>query len=256
MLHFSAMIPRRAVHQRRVSWALGCVVLAMLALAACGGGGGDNTPSAQSLIQDAQKAINTDSTFHFKLKTDHPGAPSAGTLTINTADGDVKRPDQLKGTATVSMGGPEFGVEFIGIGNQQWIMTPLAPNMWVPADQYGIDLSKVLDPNTGVGALLGAIQNPKNVGDDNVSGDGDCWLVEGTVPSGALAAVVGGDPNGTTPIDTTVCVAKNLDGKNLRQPYEIIIKGAAAEGDTAQTTRTFTLSKFNESIDIQPPPQQ
>lgn len=255
MLHLSAMIPQRVSHQRGVSWALWLVVLGMLALAACGGGG-QNTPSAQSLIQDAQKAINTDSTFHFKLKTDHPGTPSAGTLTIDTADGDVKRPDQLKGTATVSMGGPEFDVQFIGIGNQQWIMTPLAPNMWVPADQYGIDLSKVLDPNTGVGALLGAIQNPKNVGDDNISGDGDCWLVEGTVPSGALAAVVGGDPNGTTPIDTTVCVAKNLDGKNLRQPYEIIIKGAAAEGDTAQTTRTFTLSKFNESIDIQPPPQQ
>jgi len=51
-------------------------------------------------------------------------------------------------------------------------------------------------------------------------------------------------------------VAKNLDGKNLRQLYEIIVKGAAADGDTAQTTRTFTLSKFNESIDIQPPPQQ
>src|SRR5690349_43180 len=116
MLHFSAMMPRRAIHQRRVSWPLLLMVLGMLALAACGGGGGDNTPSAKSLIQDAQKAINTDSTFHFKLKTDHPGTPSAGTLAINTADGDVKRPDRLKGTATVSMGGPEFGVEFIGIG--------------------------------------------------------------------------------------------------------------------------------------------
>jgi hypothetical protein len=100
------------------------------------------------------------------------------------------------------------------------------------------------------------MQNPKNAGDDTISGDGDCWLVEGNVPSGALAAVVGGDPSGTTPIDTTVCVAKNLDGQNLRQLYEIIVKGAAADGDTAQTTRTFTLSKFNESVDIQQPPQQ
>lgn len=254
MIRFSAKVSQPAQRQGATPMALSLVLLAMLALTSCGGGG-DSAPSAQSLIQDAQKAINTDTAFHFKMQTDHAGTPSPGNLTIETAVGDVKKPDQIKGTATVSMGGPDFGVQFIGIGSQQWILTPLSPT-WVSADQYGIDLSKVLDPNTGISAVLGAMQNPKNIGDDTVSGDGDCWLVEGTVPSGALAAVVGGDPNGTTPIDTTVCVAKNLDGKNLRQPYEIIVKGTAAEGDTADTTRTFTLSKFNESIDIQPPPQQ
>jgi hypothetical protein len=254
MIRFSALLPQWAVRQRAAPSGLWLVLLAMLALSACGGN--DSTPSAQSLIQDAQKAINADSAFHFKMVVDHPGTPSAGTISIDAADGDVKKPNEVKGTATVSMGGPDFGVQFIGIGNQQWILTPLDPTTWVPAGQYGIDLSKVLDPNTGVSAVLGMLHNPKNVGDDTVSGDGDCWLVEGTVPSGALAAVVGGDPTGTTPIDTTVCVAKNLDGKNLRQPYEIIVKGVAAEGDTAQTTRTFTLSKFNENITIQPPPQQ
>lgn len=227
----------------------------MLALSACGGGGG-NTPSATSLIQDARKAINTDSAFHFNMKVDHPGTPAAGTLAIDAADGDIKKPDEIKGTATVSMGGPDIDVQFIGIGSQQWILAPILSPNWVSADQYGIDLSKVLDPNTGVSALLNAIQNPKNIGDDTVSGDGDCWLVEGTVPSGALAAVVGGDSSGTTPIDTTVCVAKNLDGHGLRQLYEVIVKGAAAAGDTTQTTRTFTLTKFNENIAISPPPQQ
>jgi hypothetical protein len=254
MLRFSAKVPQRAVRQRQKLWVLWPILLGMLALSACGGSN-DTAPSAQSLIQDAQKAVNTDSAFHFKMKVDHPGTPSAGTLAIEAADGDVKKPNALKGTATISMGGPDIDVQFIGIGAQQWILTPLSPN-WVSADQYGIDLSKVLDPNTGVSSILGAMQNPKNAGDDTISGDGDCWLVEGTVPSGALAAVVGGDPSGTTPIDTTVCVAKNLDSKNLRQLYEIIVKGAAADGDTAQTTRTFTLSKFNESVDIQPPPQQ
>jgi len=254
MLRFSGMAPWLAVRQRRASLMLWLAFVGMLALSACGGGGG-GTPSATSLIQDARKAVNTDSAFHFKMKVDHPGTPAAGTLAIDAADGDVKKPDEIKGTATVSMGGPDIDVQFIGIGSQQWILTPLSPN-WVSADQYGIDLSKVLDPNTGVSALLNAIQNPKNIGDDTVAGDGDCWLVAGTVPSGALAAVVGGDPSGTTPIDTTVCIAKNLDGQGLRQLYEVIVKGVAADGDTAQTTRTFTLSKFNENITITPPPQQ
>lgn len=253
MVHSSVVIFRKAGRSRRAPLALlSLALLAILALSACGDD--TNTPSASSLVHDAQKAINTDTAFHFKMKVDHPGTPPSGDISINAADGDVKKPDQIKGTATISMGGPEFAVQFVGIGSQQWILTPLSPD-WVPADQYGLDLSKVLDPNTGISSVLGAMQNPKNIGDDTVSGDGDCWLVEGTVPSGALAAVVGGDPTGTTPIDTTVCVAKNLDGKNLRQPYEIIVKGAVDDGDTADTTRTFTLTKFNESIDIQPPQQ-
>ncbi len=250
-MRFSAM-GSRAGRSRYALWALWPVLLGMLALSACGG---SSAPSAQSLIQDAQKAINTDSAFHFKMVVDHPGTPSAGTLSIDAADGDVKKPNELKGTATISMGGPDIDVQVIGIGSQQWILTPLSPD-WVSADQYGIDLNKVLDPNTGLSSVLGAMQNPKNVGDDSISGDGDCWLVEGTVPSGALAAVVGGDPNGTTPIDTTVCVAKSADSKGLYQPFEIIVKGVATDGDTPQTTRTFTLSKFNESITIEPPPQQ
>ncbi len=253
MVRFSAAIPRKTVRQRRAPLALWLALLGMLALAACGGE--ESAPGANSLIQDARKAINTDTAFHFKMEVEHPGTPTTGTLAINAADGDVKKPDQIKGTATVSMGGPAVEVQFIGIGKQQWVLTPLSPK-WETSDQYGIDLSKVLDPNTGVSAVLEAIENPKNVGEDTVAGDGDCWLVEGTVPSGKLAAVVGGDPTATTPIDTTVCVAKNLDDKGLRQPYEIIIKGVAAEGDTPETTRTFTLSKFNENITIEPPPQQ
>src|ERR1043166_5858723 len=192
MLRSSAVILRKADRQHRGLFTLlPLVLLALLALSACGDDA--STPGAQSLIQDAQKAINADTAFHFKMEVDHPGTPTAGDIGINAADGDVKKPDQVKGTATISMGGPEFAVQFIGIGNQQWILTPLSPN-WVPADQYGIDLSKILDPNTGISAVLGAMQNPKNVGDDTIPGDGDCWLFRGIVPSGALAAVVGGDP--------------------------------------------------------------
>jgi outer membrane lipoprotein-sorting protein len=253
MCFSSLLVIHKAARQRRASLALGLLLLGALALSACGGGA--TTPAAKSLIQDAQKAINTDAAYHFKMKVDHPGATSATELSITAVDGDVKKPDQIKGTATVSTGGTALSTQFIGIGSQQWILDPIS-GKWTSADQYGIDLTKVLDPNTGVSGILGDIQNPKNAGDDTVSGDGDCWLVEGTVPSGALAPITGGDPTATTPIDTTVCIAKNLDGQNLRQPYEIILKGIAIEGDTAQTTRTFTLSKFNETITIEPPPQQ
>jgi hypothetical protein len=236
--------------QRSAALFMALAVCGALALSACG----SQAPDASSLIHDGQKAINTDKAFHFKMKLDHPGTGSAASISIDAADGDVQRPDKAKGTATVSQGGAAIDVQFIGIGKQQYALTPLSPS-WMPVN-LGINLGQLLDPKAGVGAILGAMQNPKNIGDDTVLNDGDCWLVEGTVPAGALAPITGGDPTATTPLDTTVCIAKNLDAQGLRQPYQIVLKGIAADGDTAQTTRTFTLTKFNESIDIEPPPQQ
>lgn len=252
MMHFSSRTggPMNSRGNRYLLLTL--TLLGMVLLAACGDS--QQTPSASSLIHDAQKAINTDSAFHFKMKLDHPGTPSAQGLEIDAADGDVVKPNKIKGTATVTQGSIPVDVQYIGIGSQQWLLTPLSPT-WQSASDLGIDLGKLLDPNTGVSAVLGDMKNPKNAGDDTVMNDGDCWLVEGTVPAGDLAPITGGDPTATNPVDTTVCVAKNTDSKGLRQPYEVILKGVVVDGDLAQTTRTFTLSKFNESIDIQPPPQ-
>jgi len=244
---FRVLRPRS--HQGRAVVLMALMLLGTLALSACG----STAPDASSLIHDAQKAINSDTAFHFTMKLDHPGTGSAAGVSIDAADGDVLKPDKTKGTATVSQGGAAFEVQFIGIGSQQYVLTPLSPS-WMQMN-LGINLGQLLDPTTGVSAILGDLKNPQNVGDDTVLNDGDCWLVEGTVPSGALAPITGGDPSATAPIDTTVCIAKNLDAHGLRQPYQIILKGIATDGDTAKTTRTFTLTKFNESIDIEPPPQ-
>lgn len=252
MIDFSSRTGGR-IHSRGSRYLLlTLTLLGMVLLSACGNS--QQTPGASSLIHDAQKAINTDTAFHFKMKLDHPGTSTTQGLTIDAADGDVLKPDKIKGTATVTQGNIPVDVQYIGIGSQQWLLTPLSPT-WQSASDLGIDLGKLLDPNTGISAVLGDMKNPKNVGDDTVLNDGDCWLVQGTVPAGDLAPITGGDPTTTNPVDTTVCVAKNTDSKGLRQPYEVILKGVVVDGDTAQTTRTFTLSKFNESIDIQPPPQ-
>lgn len=258
MLRLFAKRPWSIVRGHKTPFALGLLmaVLAM-ALPACSLGsvigGSEDTPGAQSLLQDVKKAMDTDSAFHFTLKVDHPGTPSADTLTLLAAAGDAKRPDQAKGTATVSMGGPEVAVQFISIGDQQWVQSPLHPQ-WVPAGQSGINLSHVFDPRTGVSAMLSTLQKTgANNGQETVSGDGDCWIVEGTLPPSAVAALVGVTPGGTAPVDTTICVAKTLDRQGLRQLYELIVKGVVTAGDTAQTMRTVMFSTFNETITIQPP---
>jgi hypothetical protein len=257
MLRLSAKSPWSTVRGHKTPFALVLLMVVVSSLTACSVGsvlgGAEDTPGALSLLQDAKKAMDTDAAFHFTLKVDHPGTPSAGTVALLTAAGDAKRPNQAKGTATVLMGGSAVAVQFISIGDQQWVQSPLNPQ-WVPAGHAGINLSHVFDPATGISAMLSALQKTgANNGQDTVAGDEDCWIVEGTLPPSAVAAVVGVKPSGTDPVDTTVCVAKTLDGQGLRQLYELIVKGVVAVGDTAQTTRTVMFSKFNETITIEPP---
>lgn len=249
---FFAMLARGGAHQRRAPLALTLALLGAVALSACGGGGGNSgEPAAATLIQQAQQAITRDSAYHFKLTVDHPGTGGSSGLSITQADGDVVRPDKIQGTAHVTGNIGSLDVPFVGIGSQQWIQIN---GVWTTPGSLGVDIGALPDPSKVISMVLSDMQNPQGIGDDSVD-SGDCWLVEGTVPAGDLASITGGDPTSKAPIDTKVCVAKNADGKGLYQPYEFILKGVAADGDTSQTTRTFLLSKFDESVNIQPPTQ-
>jgi hypothetical protein len=91
------------------------------------------------------------------------------------------------------------------------------------------------------------VQNPAAPGDSTSNGT-PCWSIAGTLQASYLAGITGGGVPAATTDNVTVCI-----GKNDTLPYLIVIKGIAAQGDTAQTIRTFTLSKFDEQITIVPP---
>src|SRR5579883_1134077 len=251
MRGFSAAIDW-ATHWRRMPLVLMLALLGMLTLSACGGGGGGE-PAAATLIQQAKQAISKDTAYHFKMTVDHPGTGGSSSISITEAEGDVVPPDKIQGSAEVATGFGSLTVQFIGIGTQQWVQNP-QNQQWTTPSSLGFDIGPLPNPSTIITMVLNDMQNPQGTGDDSVD-SGDCWLLEGMVPAGDLAAITGGDPTSKTPIDTRVCVAKNADGQGLYQPYEFILKGIAAAGDTAQTTRTFQLSKFDEKVNFEPPPQ-
>ncbi len=216
------------------------ILLALLALAlllaACDNSG-NTTPSAQSLIKSAQQAIQKVTAYHFNLKAKNIG--TGGKLPITSADGDIKVPDRLKATATISGN----AVQIIAIGSQQYI------NLfggWQTISGL-IDPRTLSDPKTGVSAILGHIQNPSQPTDSSVNGT-NCWLIKGKLDPTLLAGITGGGAPAGTLDNVSACIGK---ADNL--PYQIVITGPAAQGDTAQTSRTITLSKFNETITINPP---
>ncbi len=221
--------------------AYGFLLVLLLVLAACGGSSNSGAPDAHQLITKAQAAIQKVTAYHFNLKAVNIGANAA--LPISSADGDIKVPDRLKATANALFAGNNVQVQLIAIGNQQYINVFGA---WQTTTGL-LDPRTLSDPQTGVAAILGHIQKPGTPTDSNVGGR-SCWNIKGKLDPSYLAGITGGGAPAGQLDDVSTCIGK---ADNL--PYQIIITGVAAQGDTAKTVRTFTLSKFGEQLNIQAP---
>src|SRR5579872_6628057 len=154
--------------------AYGFLLVLLLLLAACGGSSssGSTTPGAHELITKAQAAIQKVTAYHFNLKAVNIGANA--TLPISSADGDIKVPDRLKATANALFAGNNVQVQLIAIGGKQYINVF---GGWQTTTGL-LDPRTLSDPQTGVAAILGHIQNPSTPTDSNVDGR-SCWNIKG-----------------------------------------------------------------------------
>ena len=215
--------------------------LLALLLSACGGSGSSQVPDAKQLIKEDQAAIQRVASYHFKLVTANVGTETK--LPIVSAEGDIVVPDKLKANAKTLLLGNIVQVQIIAIDNQQYI---LLFGAW-QATSGLLDPRTLSDPQKGVASILGHIQNPSTPTDSTVGGR-PCWQINGKLDPAYLRGITGGGaPAGSTD-DITSCI-----GKSDKLPYQIIIKGPAAAGDTDKTVRTLTLSKFGEQVTIEAP---
>jgi LppX_LprAFG lipoprotein len=221
--------------------AYGFLLVLLLLLAACGGGGNSGAPDAHQLITKAQAAIQKVTAYHFNLKAVNIGANAV--LPISSADGDIKVPDRLKAIANALFAGNNVQVQLIAIGSQQYINVF---GGWQTTTGL-LDPRTLSDPQTGVAAILGHIQNPGTPTDSNVGGR-SCWNIKGKLDPSYLAGITGGGAPAGQLDDVSACI-----GKTDNLPYQIIITGVATQGDSAKTVRTFTLSNFGEQIVIEAP---
>ena len=154
-------------------------------------------------------------------------------------------PDKLKANANVLILGNVVQVKIITIGANQYVTDPITNN-WLKTSGL-LDPRTLSDPNKGVSAILGHIQNPSTPADSSVDGH-PCWSIDGTLDARYLAAITGGGAPSGSIVKITTCI-----GKTDNLPYLIKMTGIAAQGDSANTARTFKLSKFGENLTITAP---
>ncbi len=202
-------------------------------------------PTAQQVLAAMQKNFSSVTSFHLTMKTDNLGNTDTNQIVIRTADGDVLMPDKVRAQANVLLSGQAVTVNLISVGANQYITDPIT-GQWRVVKGL-LDPRALTNPNTGIISLVGKLQNVSAPVADTVNGT-PCWRVRGLLPAQDLAFFTGGGVPARTMLQASIC-AGQADGL----PYEISVVGEAAHGDTAKTSRSFVISKYNENISIVAP---
>lgn len=203
------------------------------------------TPTAQQLLAALQKSFRTANAFHVILQVQNPGPVSGSQVQIRSANGDVIMPDKVKAQATVIMSGQSVTVNLISVGDNQFITDPIT-GQWRVIKGI-LDPRTLTNPDTGIISVVSKVQNVSQP-ISSVVNNVPCWLISGQLDAKNLAFFTGGGVPAGTMLQTSACI-----GKIDSLPYQLSVIGMAAVGDTAQTTRTFDLSNYNENISITPP---
>jgi hypothetical protein len=202
-------------------------------------------PTAQQLLDALQKNFRTVSTFHVVMNVQNPGPVREGQVQIRSANGDIVMPDKVKAQATIILSGQAVTVNLISVGGSQFITDPIT-GQWRVIKGV-LDPRTLTNPNTGILSLINKVQNVSDPVSDTVNGV-SCWRIKGQLNAKYLAFFTGGGVPAGTMLQTNACI-----GKSDALLYQLIVTGEAAPGDTAQTTRIFDISHYNEQVKITAP---
>jgi len=217
--------------------------LALVTLSAFGCGGAPDLP-APEVVKKASDALKTVNSLHFKLASAGGKMAIGSGLAASTIEGDVIRPDRLKGTAVSTFGKVTVEISFIAIGTQQFITNPLT-KQWEKLPTPG-SAANLLDPDHGAPLLLTQVGNLRKATNDTVAGV-ECYHVVGDLSASLVAGLVGASGvSGTLAGDVWVATTDLL-------PRRIHLTGPVTSDEPPQIQRVLDLSNFNESITIESP---
>ena len=222
---------------------LALVLVAGPALAACSGGGSDE--SAPDLLARAKKTLDSASSAHFVL--DSRNAPKTGTALVG-GEGDIARPASFEGTLKVLAAGTTVDLKVVSVGGTVYAQLPFTSGFSVvdPA-QFGFgDPGALLDPEAGISQLLAKAESAK-LGDERRVGGEVVREVTAQLPGDLVEQILTSkDPS--QPVDARFSIATKsgeLRRAQLTGPF-------FTAGDDA--TFILDLSDFGADVQISAPP--
>jgi hypothetical protein len=231
------------------SIALACALTVLAG--ACGRGGApspDAMPSADTLLKAVANATESLRTVHFTLSHQEGRTSMGGLLMMDTADGDVQFPDNVKAAFAGSV--PAFNVavriQMLQIGKDAVISDPFG-GQWRAVDAASLpfhftDLDKTL------ARAFRALERPTaSVGQPE--GGAPTYRIAGAIPTDVLVALL---PSAVTGKRAQV---ELVVGQQDKLPRLIRIQGPLLADDIPTVVRILRLSSFDKPVSVELPPK-
>lgn len=218
----------------------------LVCTAACTGGSpGSPTgslPDGAGLLRESAKAMSELKTVRFDLAVDGtiPG------VAIRSAEGELTRDGDVKGTAQLTQGGGSSEIEFVMVDDSLYLKGPTGGFQELPSSFAAsvYDPSKILDAEVGVPAMIAGATQAKTEAVEDVDGT-QTYRIAVTVPKDKLAVLL---PGVSSDLSGHLWVATADPKRLVRAKMDV-----PAEGGGSPASVTMTLSGFDEPVTITPP---
>jgi hypothetical protein len=128
--------------------------------------------------------------FHFVITTHNGTVVIADRIELQRIEGDYRRPDRLRATATGKVGFMPVGIDLVVIGDQVWSSDPIRRDRFTRLELERPQLQELLvdfDPGAVLLAAVEYLTDPVVVGTEEIDG-APTTVIEGTVDLGPVAA--------------------------------------------------------------------
>jgi lipoprotein LprG len=221
------------------------VILVIALVLPAAGCGEEEAGDPDAILAQASAAMKQIAGFHFVYEVHKPSSaePSSG-LEIARVTGDVNSEGSMQAVIDVTQGGIPLQLEFVVVGDTQYIKDPLSQK-WTA---IAIEDSPVGDLNLGAGTIriLDQMTETSYEGREGKQGT-ETHHITGMVAAEDVEAIAGA-VNTTEPFPTDIWV-----GVEDSFVYEVEIVGAATPSEDPEIRRTIVLSNLDEYVEIKAP---
>ncbi|MDQ3654280.1 MAG: LppX_LprAFG lipoprotein, partial [Chloroflexota bacterium] len=171
----------------------------------------------------------------------------SGTIQLESAEGDLARPDKVAVEFRVSLlGATTVSIRMITVGERSWTTDLITGNWGDAPPEFGYNPSILYDNQNGLGPVMGKIDDPRIEGTEEID-DRDAHRVVGTATSEVIGPVTAYTMTGET-----VGIELWIDVETSDLLRLKLVEPESDEKDDPATWE-LNLSGFNQKVIIEPP---
>lgn len=202
----------------------------------------------QAILAASSQRLADIESLHFTLRIDGDTfIDETQTLKLESAEGDLARPDKVSVEFKVSLfGAGTVSIRMITVGEDSWTTDLISGNWGDAPPEFGYNPSVLYDNQNGLGPVMGKLENPSLEGTEEVN-DRDAHHIKGTASAEVIQPLTSGTMTGDN-VEIEIWIDTETSDLLRVKVYE-------PESDEKENPATWelNLSRFNEKVTIEPP---